>query len=210
MRLLMAVKFNPLLIILAIIASGCVPEGLTRTWSTTQEYDREFKNIMVMGLVNNVNLRNDVENVVVNAARKTGMKSSNGMAMFPPELGKPFEDVERAKARMRERGFDGVLTVAIIDIKAERYIPPSQEYEPLMYYNRFGNYFFRTYDLVYKPGYFAEYSKFFIETNFYELKGGQLVWSGRSRVFEPGELNSFLSIYARGLFKELKLEGIIF
>ncbi len=200
-------KWSYLIMILCL--NSCVPEGIMRTWSTTQEYDKHFKNIMVMGLVNNVNLRNDVELEVVGAARKSGLGSANGMSMFPPELGKPFEDVERAKARMREKGFDGVVTVALIDIKAERYIPPTQVYEPLVYYDRFGNYFFRTYDLVYRQGYFSEYSRFFIETNFYELKSGQLVWSGRSRVFEPSELSSFLPTYARGLFKELQVEGVI-
>jgi hypothetical protein len=33
---------------------------------------------------------------------------------------------------------------------------------------------------VYKQGYFSEYWKYFIETNFHELKEGILVLSGRS------------------------------
>ena len=180
-----------------------------RTWITTEEYDRTFENILVMGLVNNVNLRNDVENEVVYAARKAELNAGNGMSMFPPELGKPFEDVERAKTRMREKGYDGVLTVTLIDIKAERYVAPDLQYEPLVYYDRFRNYYFRTYELVYRPGYFSEYSRYFIETNFYELKGGRLVWSGRSQVFESSELNAFLPKYSRALFKELKLEGVV-
>lgn len=200
---------NLLILLSFILLTACVPEGIMRTWSTEQEYDKHFNSLMVMGLVNNVNLRNDVENEVVYAARKADLRASNGMSMFPPELGKPFEDVEKAKARMREKGFNGVITVALIDVRAERYIPPSQEYAPLVYYDRFGQYYFRTYDLVYKQGYFSQYSRFFVETNFYELKTGQLVWSGRSEVFNPGDLDSFLTTYARGLFKELKMEGVI-
>lgn len=189
--------------------SGCVSENLMRTWSTTEEYDRKFQNLMVMGLVNNVNLRNDVENEVVLAARKTDLQATNGMSMFPPELGKPLQDIEAAKARMRKNGFDGIITVALIDVKAERYIGPNTAYEPLVYYDRFRNYYFRTYDLVYRPGYFSQYSQFFIETNFYELKGGSLVWSGRSKVFDPSELVDFLPNYSRALFKELQEEGVI-
>ncbi len=191
------------------LLNGCVSEGLMRTWSTSEEYDKKFNQIMVMGLINNVNLRNDVENLVAITGRKVGLACSNGMSMFPPELGKPFEDVERAKERLRNNGFDGVLTVTLIDINEERYIAPSTEYAPLIYYNRFGNYYLRTYDLVYKPGYFTKNTKYFIETNFYELKGGKLVWSGRSTIFEPEELNSYLPNYARGLFKELKTQKII-
>ena len=189
--------------------NACTPEGLMRTWSTTEEYDRRFQNIMVMGLVNSVNLRNDLENDVVYAVQKAGIKSKNAMSMFPPELGKPFEDIERVKSRLRDKGFDGILTIALINVSAERYIGPDVAYEPLVYYDRFRTYYFRTYELVYKPGYFSQYSKYFIETNFYELGGGKLVWSGRSRVFEPNELEPFSAIYARQLFQELVQEKVI-
>ena len=131
------------------------------------------------------------------------------MSIFPPELGKPFEDIERAKARMRDKGYDGVLTVALIDIKAERYVPSDVNYEPLIYYDRFRNYYYRTYELVYRPGYYSQYSRYFIETNFYELKTGSLVWSGRSRVFDPGEFDSFIQDHSKVLFKELKVYGVI-
>jgi hypothetical protein len=43
------------------------------------------------------------------------------MAIFPPELGKPFVDIERVKSQLLDKGFDWILTVALIDIKAERY-----------------------------------------------------------------------------------------
>ena len=188
---------------------GCTQEGVMRTWSSSEEYDRRFKNLMVMGLVNNVNLRNDVENEVVKAAKKSEMLATNSMSMFPPELGKPFEDIERIKSRLREKGFDGILTVALIDFKASRYIKPEAVYQPLVYYDRFRNYYYQTYDLVYKPGYFSEESKYFIETNFYELKGGKLVWSGRSQVFESYQLEGFLPTYAKGLFRELSQQGVI-
>lgn len=202
-------KYKFLFLLVGFLLNCCVPEGLMRTWSTTEDYDRKFSNILVMGLINNVNLRNEVENDVVYTGGKAGVRCVNGMSMFPPELGKPFEDVERAKERMRNNGIDGVITVALVDVNAERYIPPQVDYEPLVYYNRFGNYFFRTYDLVYRPGYFAQNTKYFIETNFYELKVGKLVWSGRSTIFSPDELNSYLPKYSKGLFKELKLQRII-
>jgi hypothetical protein len=192
-----------------ILLSGCTPEGLMRTWSTNEEYNRSFQNIMAMGLVNNVNLRNDLENEVVYAAQKAGIKSKNAMSMFPPELGKPFEDIERVKTRLKDKGFDGILTIALINVSAERYIGPDVAYEPLVYYDRFRTYYFRTYELVYRPGYFSQYAKYFIETNFYELGAGKLVWSGRSRVFEPDELESFSTVYARQLFQELTHEGVI-
>lgn len=164
---------------------------------------------MVMGLANDVTFRNDLEGEVVTAARNIQLQANKSINTFPPELGKPFEDIERVKSRLRDNGFDGIFTVTLIDIKEERYIDPNLNYEPLVYYDRFRNYYYRTYELVYRPGYFSYNSKYFIETNFYELKGGKLVWSGRSYALEASEVADYIPIYGKSLFKELKLEGII-
>ncbi len=180
-----------------------------RMWSANQEYDREFKKIMVMGLINNVSIRSDVEEDVVIQAGKKNISATNGMSMFPPELGKPLDDIERFKSRLRDQGFDGILTVALIDITAERYVKQKVVYEPMVYYDRFRTYYYQTYGAVYKKGYFSEFSRYFIETNFYELKGGTLVWSGRSEIFDPQDLNSVTSKYGKRLFKELLSQNII-
>lgn len=197
------------LLVLPILLAGCLPEGYMRTWSTDQPYDRQFKNLMIMGLVEDVSLRNQLEMAVVDQADRVGLQSRNGLSMFPPELGKPFEDVERFRGRLREKGFDGILTITLIDVKAERYTEPQVTYEPLIFYNKFGNYYFRTYDLVYQKGYVTRYSRYFLETNFYELNEGKLIWSGRSAVFEPETIDAFSVSYARGLFRELFQENVI-
>ncbi len=191
------------------VFSACVPEGLTRTWQNPNLPAEKFKNLMVMGLVNNPTVRSQVEQEVVYAAVNFKLGAGDGMSMFPPELGKPFDDVERVKTRLRNNNYDAILTVTIVDITAERYRPESLEYEPLVYYDRFRNYYYKTYDLVYRPGYLTHSTKYFFETNLYSLKDGQLMWTGRSRILDPGELDSFLIVYSKGLFKELRLDGLI-
>ena len=198
-----------LFLIFTQLLTSCSPEGYMRTWSSNKEFDNQFSSLMVLGMINDVILRNDIENEVVFAAKKNNLKATNGMSMFPPEMGKPFEDVEKFKSKLRDKGFDGILTIALIDIKEERYIAPEMDYQPFGYYDRFRNYYFRTYDLVYRPGYFRQTSKYFIETNFYELKTGGLVWSGRSMLFSPSEIDAFTLRYSKNLFKELIKEGII-
>ena len=192
-----------------VLLNSCASTDHVRDWSSSEEYDRHFRNLMIMGLVNKVSLRNEVEYEVTEAAHKIGLKATNSMAMFPPELGKAFDDTERIKVRLQENGFDGILTVAIIDVSAERYVKPETKYVPLVYYDRFTNYYYRTEALVYKPGYFSLQSRYFMETNLYELKAGKLVWSGRSFAFDAQELERTLPSYAKKLFKELSKEGVI-
>lgn len=192
-----------------ILMNSCATKDIVREWSPSEDQEQKLERILIMGLVNQVSLRNDVEYDMVDAAHKFGLKATNSMAMFPPELGKPFEDAERLRLRLQERGFDAIITVAIIDIEAERYVGPEKKYVPLVYYNRFTNYYHRTEVLVYKPGYFSLKTRYFLETNIYELKAGRLVWSGRSTVFDPQDVERFVPRYSKKLFKELQKTGII-
>ena len=168
-----------------ILMNSCATKDIVREWSPSEDQEQKLERILIMGLVNQVSLRNDVEYDMVDAAHKFGLKATNSMAMFPPELGKPFEDAEKLRLRLQERGFDAIITVAIIDIEAERYVGPEKKYVPLVYYNRFTNYYHRTEVLVYKPGYFSLKTRYFLETNIYEIKAGRLIWSGRSTIFDP-------------------------
>ena len=148
-----------------ILMSSCATKDIVRDWNSGDEHKRNVESIMIMGLVNQVSLRSDIEFEMSNAAHKIGLKATNSMTMFPPELGKPFDDTERIKVRMQERGIDAILTVAIIDIKAERYVGPEKTYVPLAYYDRFTNYYYRTEAVVYKPGYFTLQTRYFLGTN---------------------------------------------
>jgi hypothetical protein len=192
-----------------ILMNSCTTKDIVRDWNSGEEHKRSVESIMIMGLVNQVSLRSDIEYEMSNAAHKIGLKATNSIAMFPPELGKPFDDTERIKVRMHERGIDAILTVAIIDIKAERYVGPEKTYVPLAYYDRFTNYYYRTEAVVYKPGYFTLQTRYFLETNLYEIKGGKLIWSGRSYVFDPQDVERFVPKYAKKLFKEMLTAGII-
>lgn len=198
-----------LFLITIFLFSSCASEQIYNVWATSKEYNRVFDDIMIMGLVNNVNLRSSVENEMVYASKRENIASGNGMSLFPPELGKPFEDIEKAKERMRNKGYDGVLSVALVNIKEERYIRPDIGYAPFGYYDRFGNYYYNTYELVYRPGYFQVNSTYFLEVNFYELKEGYLVWTGRSKDFSYSEFDDYLEEFSRTLFKTLIKDNII-
>jgi hypothetical protein len=191
------------LILASFLVDSCATNDIVRDWNSTEEPKQNIESIMIMGLVNQVSLRSDTEYEMADAARKTGLKPTISMTMFPPQFGKPFDDTERIKERLQERGIDAILTVAIIDIKAERYVGPEKTYVPLVYYDRFTNYYYRTEAVVYKPGYFTLQTRYFLETNLYEVKSGKLIWSGRSYAFDPQDFESFLPKYAKRLFKEL-------
>jgi len=192
-----------------VLMNSCTSTYEVRSWSSSEEFDQKFNRFLVLGLVNNTSRRFDVESEMVLAARKVNLDSRKGLRMFPPELGDPFGNMDRVQERLKENGFDAILTVAIINVTAERYIPPERRYVPTIGYNRFRNYYYTTQTLVYRRGYFVPESRYFLETNLYEVGSGSLIWSGRSSAFNPRDFEQFVPRYAKRLFKDLQNRGII-
>jgi hypothetical protein len=198
-----------LFLLSSILMNSCATKDIVRVWNSNEEYNRNIKKILALGLINQVSLRHNAEFAFVDASKKAGIWAIDGMSVFPPQMGKPFEDLERDRAHLLDKGFDAILTISIIDVSAERYVKPETKYVPLVYYDRFSNYYYRTEALVYKPGYFSLESRYFLETNLYEVKTGKLVWSGRSYIFDPQDVERFVPKYANKLFNELLPAGVI-
>jgi hypothetical protein len=210
------IKWNPggcvffgVVIFTLIMMNGCNTNYHLRTWRSVNDFDRSFNKILIAGLIHNESYRSYVERELLSAARRVNLTGTNSMRMFPPEVDRPFEDIDTVLVRLKERGFGAILTVAIIDTTAARYIPPERTYVPREYYNRLKNYYYRTYEVVYKPGYFGLEDRYFLETNLFDVETGALIWSGRSYTFLTQDLEFFLPRYSRKLFKELQKSGII-
>ena len=204
-----AARFFGAVIFTLIIMNSCNSTYHVRTWKSSVDFDRNFNKILIAGLIHNESYRSYVERELLSAARKVNLTGTNSIRMFPPESGRPFEDIDTVLVRLKERGFEAILTVAIIDTTAARYIPPERTYVPREYYNRLKNYYYRTYEVVYRPGYFGLEDRYFLETNLFDVETGALIWSGRSNTFLTQDLEFFLPRYAKRLFRELQKNGII-
>ena len=180
-----------------------------RTWKTDSEFDPKFKKILVLGMIESVSLRSDVEDAIVDQAVKDKVQARMGLSMFPPEMGNPFEDPPAVRKRLQEKGFDVLMTVAFFSTTANRYIPPEKVYVPVGYYNRFGTYYRNSYSVYQRPGYMTTQSKYFIECNLYQIKDGMLIWSARTYAFPQESVDSSIKKFSKKLFKELKAQEVI-
>ena len=180
-----------------------------RSWKTDEDFDPGFKKMLVIGMIESTSFRTETEDVIVSEARKNDIQARMGIFKFPPGLGSPFEDMAKVRNGLMEKGYDGLLSVAIFRISAKRYIPPDKVYVPVGYYSRFGSYYNNSYAVIRTPGYLTTEDQYFIECNLYNLQDGKLLWSGRTFAFPQTSLNSEVTKFGQRLFKELKARGII-
>lgn len=203
------IKTLVILIVVNIISIGQIQaQSKIRSWKTNEDFDPNFKKMVVIGMIERMSVRSEMEENIVIQARKNNLDAKMGYLLFPPEMGNPFEDMGKVRNGLLEKEYDALLSVAIFGTSAKRYIPPERVYVPIAYYNRFGSYYSNSYAVVRTPGYMTTEDQYFIECNLYNLNDGKLLWSGRTFAFPQTSLSSQVTKFGQRLFKELKAEGI--
>ena len=168
---------------------------------------------MVLGIIREKDrsLRQQLEINFADDLKSMGYDAVSAMAEYGP---KSFERVEEDKVadRLRKSGYDAVLTVSLLDKQKEQtYTPATVNYEPYtqLYYGRFGRYYTTMYDRVYTDGYYSTNTKYFLESNFYDISSGDLLYSGQTKSFDPTSAEALAMDNSKKILKDMKSEKII-
>ena len=104
-----------------------------------------------------------------------------------------------------------MLTIVLLDKTRERYYTPGQSYyTPYgIYYNRFWGYSRTIYGRIYSPGYYTTDTKYFWESNLYDLESGELLYSAQSQSFDPPSSSILGKEYGRLIVDDLVNKRVI-
>jgi hypothetical protein len=120
---------------------------------------------------------------------------------------KAFDNMteEAAIEKLKNSGIDAVLTVVLLDKEKEkRYHPGYAYYSPYgFYYNRFWGYRTTLYRRIYEPGYYVSNTKYFWESNFYDMNTQKLVYSVQTQSFDPASSESLAHEYGQLIVKDM-------
>lgn len=204
---------NILLAITAmLLLAGCSSTRITHNWQSTITSSNDYKKIIVLAMLknNDRDFREKMEDHVVGDLIDLGYNAVSSLNEFGP---KSFEGLkeEDAIAKLQNSGADAVITVVLLDKEKERkYIPGRVVYSPYsMYYRRFGGYYSTMSSRVFSPGYYAEQTNYFWESNFYELTNKELLYSIQTKSFDPSSASSLAHEYGRLIVKDMVKHGVL-
>lgn len=124
-----------------------------------------------------------------------------------PGTGRPSE--ARLKSAVRAGGFDGLLVTRLRKVDSQTtYVPPRTYTVPRHYVTCYG-YITTAYDVVHHPGYLRQDTIVQLETNLYDARTDQLLWSGRSDTMNPKSVQDAIDSVARALASELRKAGMV-
>ena len=195
------------------LITGCNTSKITSSWKAKDVQPKEYSKILVLGLINEPDrtVRQKMEEHIMGDLRDLGYDAVCSCDEFNP---KAFENMkeQEALAKLSNSGIDAVLTIVLLDKQKERHYEPDRVfYSPYGYYHeRFWGYYNAMYGRVYSTGYYVTNTKYFWESNFYDLNHGpELLYSAQSRSFDPASAGSLSHEYGQMIVKDMVKNNIL-
>jgi hypothetical protein len=178
---------------LLVMAAGCSTSKITTFWKAENTVPQSYNKIMVLGLIREADrtIQENMENHLVGDLKELGYNAVSSLQEYGPRA---FDNMneEAAIDKLKNSGVDAVITIVLLDKKKEsRYVPGNMYYSPYgYYYNRFWGYRTALYHRIYEPDYYVTDTKYFWESNLYEMVNQKLVYSVQTQTFDPVDSES--------------------
>lgn len=191
---------------LVILFQNCKTSQITSTWKAKDFTPKEYSKIMVVGIIREADrtIREQMEKHLVEDLRLQGLNAFSSYVEYGP---KTFENMNEnsVNEKLAAEGVDGVLTIVLLNKEKERYYVPARVvYTPYVtYHDRFWRYYSSVYTRIESPDYYGVSTKYFWESNFYDLKGNKLLYSVQTQSFDPGSASSMAHEYGQMIIKNI-------
>jgi hypothetical protein len=204
------------LTLFCLLVSSCGSSTMiTSSWRKPAATVDNFKTIFVTAMTSNIAAKQAVENGLQMQLQERGLTVIKGMDVFPPNFtSQNAQQRNLVWNKIQSTRADGILTIALLKKENEsRYVRGSGAYgNPGLrygYYNSFWNYYSRWYPDLYQPGYYENTQVYYLETNLYDGRNEQLLWTAQSKTYEASSIESFLKGYIKTIYAQMQEDGLI-
>lgn len=205
------VKYIALVVALVLFA-GCSSTSITSTWKASGFTARKYNKVMVVGIIRDADkmVKQKMEGHLVDDLRALGYNAVSAFDVYGPRA---FQDMEEEKitAKLAKEDIDAVITVVLLDKEKERYYTPGRViYSPYVtYHYRFPGYYRSIYYRIDEPGYYNVSTRYFWESNFYDLRENKLIYSVQTESFDPSSTESLAHQYGQKIIQVMIKDKVL-
>jgi hypothetical protein len=196
-------KFNLFVGILLLIMMSCSSSKITSSWKGQNVQPKQYNKIIVLGLIRDAerSIREKMEEHLVGDLHDLGYNAVTSMSVFGPQAFRRMSE-DSAVNYIKNAGADGVITIVLLDkSKEQRYVSSRMRYGPV--HTPFGTYYSTMYDRIYGTGYFVTDTKYFWESNFYDVASKQLLYSVQTQSFSPSSSEALGHEYGKMIVNDM-------
>ena len=206
-KLLLPVAAGSIFFILA-----CSGSHITPRWAEKNLEPKKYNKILVLGIMNHRewSLRGKIEKHIVGDLEDIGCNAVSAFEEYGPKEFAPGNEKDIIE-KLRNSGVDAVLTIVLLNKTKERYyVPRKVQYTPYGIYDKqFPSYYQTLHDRVFTEGYYAEETKYFWESNFYEAGSRKLLYSTQTTSFEGSSSEILAHQYGRTIILDMVKHNVL-
>ena len=190
-----------------IFITSCSNTKLTSVWMDKEKSGTSFNDILVIGISDKELNRRLFEETFTTELNAAGVKSEVSYKILP-QGSKINRDT--VSAAIKGKNIDAVIVTHLVTVDKETIYRENMDYRPSYgYYNGLYNYYPYVNGYVQQPGYYTTADVVTLETNLYEVKSEELVWSAHSRSFAPESAKEVIDDLVKLVIKDLEEKGLI-
>lgn len=201
------------LALLMLTLSACGSStNVVGSWKKPDATARQFSSVFVSALTTNIPAKSAIENGLQQALAPR-LKVYKSVDVFPPNFESTNMGSQSALLdKIKSTTADAIMTVALVDKDREERYVRGTPYNPGLrygYYGRYSLYWGAMAPMYYTPGYYVTDKIYYLETNLFDAKTEELIWSAQSATYNPGSLDSFLKGYVKSVQKQMVADGLL-
>jgi len=206
-----------LLISTVFLLFSCANTKISQSW-VEPDNKKSYNDLLIIGIGESEQNRRAYERHFVEALREVGTEAEASYKLI-----KSSEKIERNTVVKAIEGMeiDGVIITHMTAVEEETVYRPGMGYSGAGYggygYGGYGGgygggmygYYPHVNSYVHSPGYYTTHETYTLETNLYDVKTEELVWSARSRTFSPESVDEVITDLTKLLINDLKDKNLI-
>jgi hypothetical protein len=193
-------------ILLPLLFISCSSTRITSRWHSDIVQPVHTERIMVLGVIRDSDrsIRENMERHLTEDLKARGFDAVSSYREFGPKVFEGLNEKETLD-QLRNNQVNVVLTVVLLDKERERnYYRGYFYYSPFFYYyNNFWGYQMMMNSRIYQPGYYVTDTRYFWESNLYDLRTGTLLFSVQTQTFEPSSTEKMAHEYGEKITEAL-------
>lgn len=192
--------------IISLFTSCASSTKMAGSWQN-EEYNGKINKVLVLALAKQDWNRKAFEYTLRDEFKDYGLEAMATLDVITVDH--KIEKETFAKY-FKDKDIDAVTVSRVIGVdEKETQVYNSMYTIPYGYYNGFSTFYFNVYDYVYNPGYKITSETVRIETNLYDAKNGNLIWSGISESLDPDDIFDLIDNVSKLIVKEFDSLGYI-
>lgn len=173
---------------------------------------KPFKKILVIGIVSNEDstLKEQMEDHLTNDLKASGYNAISFTKEFDRTEFSKDMSYDLARQKIMAKGIDAVITISLLSKAREQvYVEEKNTNVIPKDRNSFWNYYQSTMNAINKKGYYVTTTKYFWESNLWDLEKLTMIYSSKTTSFDPLSARKMAHEYGKLILQDLQKNYII-